>query len=215
MFQSVYRNHLWGDDGASAFFSGVGSRGDHAQSYLTAITPLLAQHAREAADELVIVDLGCGDFVIGGALLESLPNARYIGCEIVPELVTHNTVKFGTDRIQFQQIDIVRDELPTGNVCLLRQVLQHLSNSEITAILTKLVNYEHVYVSEGQPLVREGNPNPDKTAGAEVRFDWRAGRGRGVELDLPPWNLKLSEITRSTSTGFANESVVTYKVIKP
>ena len=213
IFQSIYRDHLWGTDGASAFFSGVGSRGQHAKAYVETMAPVIERRASASADALVIVDLGCGDFTVGSALLQSLGNVRYIGCDIVPELVDHNQYKFGTERVEFRRVDITRDSLPDGDVCLVRQVLQHLSNAEITAILPSLAKYEHVYVSEGQPLTLEGPPNPDKPTGANVRFDWRSGRGRGVELHLPPWNLPLEEIMRTASVGHVNEIIVTHRVL--
>jgi hypothetical protein len=212
-FQSVYRDHSWGTDGASPFFSGIGSRGEHARSYIKAIVPLLEQHAGESMEEIVVVDLGCGDFAIGSALLESPGRIRYIGCDIVPEIIAYNQSRFGRDSVEFQRIDIVRDLLPDGQVCLMRQVLQHLSNSEIAAILPKLAKYKYVYVSEHQPLSPEGMPNPDKPVGAEIRFDWRTGRGRGVELDLPPWNLGLQEVIRTESTGFVKGVIVTHRVM--
>jgi hypothetical protein len=70
-------------------------------------------------------------------------------------------------------------------------------------------------VTEGQPLILEGIPNPDKSAGAEVRYDWRTGKGRGVELDLPPWNLTLQEIIRTTGTSPRDikESIVTHRIL--
>jgi hypothetical protein len=140
----------------------------------------LRAHAAEIAQELVIADLSCGDFTIGSSLMEALDGARYIGCDIVPELVLHNQLKFGHERIKFQTLDIVRDELPDGHVCLIRQVFQHLSNAKIAVILPKLSKYKYIYVSEGQPLNCDGAPNPDKEIGAGVRFDWRTGRGRGL-----------------------------------
>jgi Methyltransferase domain len=212
-FQSVYRDHSWGTDGASPFFSGVSSRGEHARSYIKAMVPLLEQHAGESMEELVIVDLGCGDFTIGSALLESLGRIRYIGCDIVPELIAYNQSRFGRDNLEFQILDIVRDVLPDGQVCLVREVLQHLSNSEIAAILPKLAKYKYVYVSEHQPLFIEGVPNPDKPVGAEIRFDWRTGRGRRVELDLPPWNLSLREVIRTNLSGPVKGSIVTHRII--
>lgn len=212
-FQSAYRDHQWGADSSSLFFSGFGSRGIHAERYVDAIVPLLLQHAKETTEEMILVDLGCGDFAIAAALLRSLKRGLYIGCDIVPELVSYNESRYGTRSVQFRKIDIVRDALPTGHVCLIRQVFQHLSNADISLCLPKLGNYKHVYVSEAQPLVREGTPNPDKPVGAGVRFDWRTGRGRGVELDLPPWNLNLEEILRSNSTGAVNESIITYRII--
>jgi hypothetical protein len=98
-------------------------------------------------------------------------------------------------------------------MCVCCQVLQHLSNAEIAAVLPKLGKYKYVYVSEGQPLTREGMPNPDKAVWAEVRFDWKTGIGRGVELDLPPWNLKLEEITRTNTGKDMKETVVTHRLV--
>jgi hypothetical protein len=167
----------------------------------------------EFANELIIVDLGCGDFTIGEKLLQSLNGVGYIGCDIVPELIAFNQKHFLINKIKFQTLDIVRDVLPKGHVCLIRQVFQHLSNAEISTVLSKLTRYKYVYVTEGQPITREGLPNPDKRAGADVRFDWRTGRGRGVELDQPPWNLELVEIARSQSTGFVNEALVTHRIL--
>jgi hypothetical protein len=212
-FQSVYREQLWGADNACNFFSGVGSRGEHVNKYVDIMIPLLLQHASDIPEELIVVDLGCGDFTIGSALLKSLKGIRYIGCDIVPELISHNQYQFGLKNIEFRRIDMVRDPLPGGHVCLLRQVLQHLSNAEIAAILPKLAKYNYVYVSEHQPLIREGMPNPDKPVGADIRFDWRTGHGRGVELDLPPWNLMLEEVIRSNSTGLIKGSIITYRVM--
>ena len=147
-FQSVYRHRLWGADGASDFFSGLGSRDEPARSYVEAMAPLLARHANQSATELVIVDLGCGDFAIGSALLEHLrgTGVRYIGCDLVPELIAYNQHKFGLDGVEFRKLDIVRETLPDGDVCLLRQVLQHLSNAEIAAVLPKLGKYKRVRV---------------------------------------------------------------------
>jgi SAM-dependent methyltransferase len=215
IFQSIYRERAWGTDGSAIFFSGVGSRGEHARRYVEAMAPLLARHADENSTGIFLVDLGCGDFTIGSGLLALLAKVRYIGCDIVPELIAYNQAQFGRDGIEFRILDIVNSDLPDGDVCLVRQVLQHLSNSEIFAVLPKLAKYRHVYITEAHPLVREGIPNPDKPLGAEVRFDWRTGRGRGVELDLPPWNLTLQEVARTDATGQVKESVVTYRVIWP
>ena len=107
----------------------------------------------------------------------------------------------------------MRETLPYDDVRLLRQVLQHLSNAEIAAVLAKRAKYSYVYVSEGQPLTRVGMPNPNKAVGAEVRFDWKKGIGRGVELDLPPCNLTLEEITRSESSNELRETIVTHRLL--
>jgi SAM-dependent methyltransferase len=208
-FQDVYSRKLWGSDGASEFFSGVGSNGPAAEIYVNQMSLLLAEHANELGRPLRVVDIGCGDFRIGRALVERLPWLTYVGCDIVPELIAHNTAQYANDRISFQRLDAVCEPLPDGDVCLVRQVLQHLSNADILAVLERL-KYPVVYVSEGQPAEQFGAVNPDKSVGADVRFDWRTGRGRGVELNQPPYDLNTQEVFRVHVT--ANEVVVTERV---
>jgi hypothetical protein len=208
-FQDIYQRKLWGSDGESKFFSGVGSGGPAAESYVSYMAELLEGHARELGRPLRLVDIGCGDFRVGGALLDRVPDLTYIGCDIVPELVAYNAANYGRERVGFQQLDAVCDPLPEGDVCLIRQVFQHLSNADIQAILQRLP-YPVVYVSEGQPMERIGPFNPDKIAGATVRFDWHLGRGRGVELNQPPYSLSTQEVFRCAVPP--NEVIVTERV---
>jgi SAM-dependent methyltransferase len=208
-FQDVYSRNLWGRDGVSKFFSGVGSNGPAAQIYVERMSELLEQHANELRRPLRVVDIGCGDFRIGRALVERLPGLTYIGCDIVPELVAHNIATYANGRVSFQHFDVVCDPLPEGDVCLVRQVFQHLSNADILTALGRM-QYPIVYVSEGHPSERIGPVNPDKAVGANVRFNWHTGRGRGVELDQPPYALYTQEVFRCAVPP--NEVIITERV---
>lgn len=210
IFQDVYRYNQWGGDGRSKYFSGVGSRGAAVEIYVEKMVALIQQHAAELGRPPVVVDLGCGDFQVGSALLSRLPDITYIGCDIVPELVAHNSQAHGTERVNFQHVDIVVDPLPEGDICLVRQVLQHLSNKEISGILKRMGGYKLIYVTEGHPAARSGPVNPDKTAGFEVRFDWRTGRGRGVELDQPPFGVAVEEVFRTSAPP--HEVIITQRL---
>ena len=209
IFQEIYRKQLWGWDNRTAFYSGVGSRGEAARVYVDRMVPLLERLGEELGRPLKIVDLGCGDFEIGRALLARLPGFDYAGCDIVPELVAFNNERFGTDRISFRELDIVSGELPEADVCLVRQVLQHLSNADIARCLARL-RYEYIYVTESHPVDRTGAVNPDMASGSDVRFDWRTGRGRGVELGQPPFNLNATELFRIGNTP--HEELVTEQI---
>ena len=209
VFRDIYARKSWGSDDSAPFFSGVGSRGEAAAVYVEAMSALLAEQRVTTGRPITIIDLGCGDFQIGKALVSRMPDMIYIGCDIVPELVVHNQATYGDDRVSFRRIDIVADPLPKGDVCLVRQVLQHLSNADIARFLTSL-DYPCVYVTEGQPETQSGPVNPDKTAGADVRFDWHRGIGRGLELDRPPFNLNVKEVFRAAIPG--HEIIVTQRV---
>lgn len=209
IFQQTYAHQRWGHDNQSRFFSGVGSRGAPADIYVTSLLHELAVLRAHKEQPLAIVDLGCGDYAIGQKIMHESPD-RYLGCDIVPELIDYNKIKFGSDRISFLVLDAVADDLPQGDVYLVRQVLQHLSNKEIQTLINKLPRHAAIYITEGYPREAVGPINPDQPASHEVRFDWRTGRGRGVELDQPPYNLLLKQICQAE---MQTEIIRTYRVL--
>ena len=208
-FQSVYTQGVWGKEGNAPFFSGAGSQGPAAEFYVEQMAGVLEQHSQELGRPLNAVDLGCGDFGIGRALVERLQDLHYLGCDIVPELVAHNAAKYGSERVRFKTLDAVCDPLPEGDVCLVRQVFQHLSNADIWEVLAGM-RFPVVYVTEAQPIRKRGAVNPDKVVGASVRFDRRTGQGRGVELSQAPYHLPSREMFRFAVSP--NEVLVTERL---
>ncbi len=90
--------------------------------------------------------------------------------------------------LEFQCLDISKDELPKGDCVILRQVLHHLSNTEIQNILTKLKNYKYVILTEHIPL---GTfiPNKDIISGQGIRIKKQSG----ISILEPPFNFKIKE----------------------
>ena len=79
------------------------------------------------------MSLGCGDFNVG-AQLRDLCGA-YIACDIVELLIAYNRERFAELGVDFRRLDIIDKPIPEGDVIILRQVLQHLSNSQIATAL--------------------------------------------------------------------------------
>jgi hypothetical protein len=130
---------------------------------------------------------------------------------VVPDLVARNQRLFGGPRVSFRCLDATRDELPVGDLVLVREVLQHLSNAEIAVILGKLRNYRYALISEYQPaaehLVR---PNIDKAHGMDTRI-WD---GSAVFPERPPFALKGLEVVLAVPASVPlvapGECVVSY-----
>ena len=109
----------------------------------------------------------------------------------MPALVDHNNRVHGNQTTRFLAADVTRDAPPEGDVCFVRQILQHLSNDEIAAILSKLQGFRWVFITEHQPSPHAAvAPNIDKVHGEDVRVAY----GSGVYLDLPPFDLPVDSL---------------------
>jgi SAM-dependent methyltransferase len=135
------------------------------------------------------VDLGCGDFTVGKKI--AALGIDYTGADVVPALIRHHSALHGSDRVRFLQLDIVNDTLPEGDLCLIRQVLQHLSNAQIATILPKLARYRHVLITEHYPAPGPHVvPNRDKTHGHDTRIE----DDSAVFLEHTPFEARIGPV---------------------
>ncbi|MEE9408694.1 MAG: methyltransferase domain-containing protein [Polaribacter sp.] len=183
--EQVYELKLWGDN-ATNFYSGAGS---HQQEiivpYINAVTTFLTSFK----NPLVVCDLGCGDFNIGKQLVEH--SKKYIAVDIVTNLIDYNKKNFQEENLEFHCLDIAKDQLPSADCVLLRQVLQHLSNAEVQSIVGKLKDFKYVILTEHLPA---GNfiPNKDIISGQGIRIKKKSG----INLLVAPFNFKVIEETQ-------------------
>jgi len=196
-FSAVYREKLWWSTGNTEYYSGSGSHEDAiVRPYLESVRAFVSEFPELAA----AVDLGCGDFHVGSQLVASF--RRFIAADVVPELIERNARDFCHLRAAFRCVDIVNDELPGADVAFLRQVLQHLSNVQVAAVMPKLYQYRWLVVTEHLPSSLGFKPNRDKPMGPGIRQRF----GSGLVLTAPPFNLRTVEqrelcaVVRGTGT---------------
>lgn len=180
IFSEIYAKHLWGG-GEADFYSGLGGEPVTAAPYAELVRSFIVENGIRS-----VVDLGCGDFRVGSLL--KVGGVRYTGIDVVPSLISRNKAKWATDEITFDCRDIVADDLPAADLCLIRQVLQHLSNRQIQSVLSKLHQYPAVLVTEHYPPPNAENivANKDMPAGSDTRIPDNSA----VFLDQPPYNLE-------------------------
>ena len=188
--EQVYENNLWGG-GKVNFYSGDGSH-DAAiiEPYINEVVLFL----KSFKIPLHIVDLGCGDFNVGMQLLEYCKT--YNAVDIVETLIQRNKSIFKEDKLHFSCLDIVKDSLPKGDCAIVRQVLQHLSNKEVKAILSKLSMYKYIILTEHIP---EGSfiPNCDIISGQGIRLK----NNSGIDLFDNPFNLSVQNTSELLSVN--------------
>jgi len=178
----IYDMKLWGGKDFE-FYSGTGS---HDPIIINPYLNTLIAFLKSFTIPLEVCDLGCGDFNIGKHLTPF--TKKYIAIDIVENLINRNKNLYKKDNLEFHCLDITKDELPSGNCIILRQVLQHLSNTEIQKVIKKIEAYKYVILTEHIPL---GNftPNKDIISGQGIRLKLNSG----VNLLETPFNFKFKE----------------------
>ena len=175
IFSDIYKNNRWGGEPGS-YDSGSGSRPDVAGPYISALRALIRNEGLK-----YIVDLGCGDFEVARRILS--PELRYVGCDIVPDLVARNVARFATEHIEFRNLDVVTDALPEGDLCIIRQVFQHLSNGDIATVLRKARQYPLLVVTDEQVV----GDNMDSNIDINPFHGTRRLFGQGLKLEAEPF----------------------------
>ena len=196
--EQVYEMNLWGSNN-SEFYSGDGShQPEIIQPYIEIVNTFL----NSFENPISVCDLGCGDFNVGKEFVKNAKN--YVAVDIVSNLIEHNKETFKADNLKFKCLDIATADLPSADCVLLRQVLQHLSNSEVKNIVEKLTSFKYIILTEHLPV---GNftPNKDIISGQGIRLKKQSG----IHLLAAPFNLKvITEKQLLTYTLHENKGVI-------
>ena len=178
IFATIYQKKLWGGRLSFGAHSGHGSRNKVVVApYISAVRKFLMNLDRPS-----VVDLGCGDFHIGSQLVDCASD--FIGCDVVDFIIEQNRRRFPS--VEFRIVNAIDNNLPEGEVVLVRQVLQHLSNAQVAKILPKLSRYKYAVITEHVPGFAGFVPNLDMETGADDRPCF----GSGLVLTEPPFCLK-------------------------
>jgi SAM-dependent methyltransferase len=195
IFSDIYENNRWGGK-PGTYTSGSGSRPDVIGAYISVLRALIRNEGVK-----YIVDLGCGDFEVARRILSS--ELRYVGCDIVPDLVARNAARFGSKHIEFRNLDVVTDPLPKGDLCIIRQVFQHLSNEDIAKTLRKTRQYQLLVVTDEQLTGDNAPTNID----INPYHGTRRLFGRGLKLELGPFFERVEILLEhSSGSGYAATS---------
>jgi SAM-dependent methyltransferase len=176
-FERVYADAAW--TGTDSFKSGAGSVEGFAAPYSSRVLAFIRSFRIRG-----VVDLGCGNYRVGSLLSPHVQS--YTGVDIVRSLIEHNRKRHGSANVRFECLDVTSTELPSGDLCLVRQVLQHLTNEEIAKALTKCARYPHTLVTEHVYIGPSRRANVDIPHGPGTRVSRRSG----VFIDEPPFSVR-------------------------
>lgn len=189
IFSIIYEVNAWGGK-KGEFYSGSGSHNDQITEYAKTVYEFISSNKIHE-----IVEVGCGDFNVSNKILKLMDAAShdfsYTGYDVVKPLIKRNNLNYGSPRINFVYKDSCVGKIKAGELLIIRQVLQHLSNRSIKQIIDKFKNYKYIIVSEQQIAAKHEKmiiPNIDKQTDQKTRIEINSA----VYLDKEPFNCKIN-----------------------
>lgn len=166
VFNDIYYRNRWGGQES---ISGRGSTLQQTSVIIKKLPVLL-----EKLNVKTMLDAPCGDFYWLKEAQLSLE--KYIGCDIVADLITENKHRYGNEIREFLNLDLATDALPQVDLIFSRDCLVHLSFKDAFAVIKNFKKSNSTYLlTTTYPEIPE---NKDIVTG-----DWRA-----IDLRLPPYN---------------------------
>ena len=140
-FTEVYEKSCWGNNN-NAEYSGSSGGGSDVEFNIDGYVPFLKKFITDNNIKTV-VDLGCGDFRCGKLIYDDL-DVVYTGYDAYKKVVEYNSKQHSALKYTFTHLDFCskKECISNGELCILKDVIQHWSLENINTFLDYLVAHK-------------------------------------------------------------------------
>jgi hypothetical protein len=149
IFTNIYENKIWGGNYISEYngTSGCGSEISYNKdTYVPFLKKFIISNNIKN-----IVDLGCGDFKCGKLIYDDL-DIKYTGYDTYKKIIDYNLKQYSLPKYFFEHLDFFnnKENIINGDLCILKDVIQHWKIDEIYIFLDYLVEnkiFKYILIS--------------------------------------------------------------------
>ena len=126
-----------------------------------------------------VVDVGCGDWQLGS--LVDWNGVHYTGLDVVKSVIDTNFRRWGGPRTDFDVADARDTYLPSGDLLLVKDVLQHWPHADVAAFLAReLPRFPYALLTNDLASVHWTGP---------INEDIALGQWRTLDLEAAPFEV--------------------------
>ena len=185
IFTNIYTKNIWGCN-ISTHFNGNSGDGSNVNYNKDSYIPFLKKFITNNNIK-TIVDLGCGDFRCGKLLYDDL-NILYTGYDTYKKVIDYHLTQYGLStteldpKFSFIHLDFCnnKENIINGDLCILKDVIQHWSLDNIYNFLDYLVE------SKKFKYILICNCSTNKTIRIGNNTDIKNGEFRPLSCDYFP-----------------------------
>lgn len=175
LFTKYYKENSWN---GKESVSGPGSDYEQTKYLIPELQAML-----ELFNIKSMLDVPCGDF--NWMKRVDLTGIKYIGGDIVNEIINKNISNYRKKNINFDVINIVTDELPKSDLVMVRDCFVHLPTKDIFSALDNIKSSGSKYLLTTHFTWRSVRNNTDIPVGS-----WRR-----LNFQQDPFNFGMPEYT--------------------
>ncbi|MFC3868125.1 methyltransferase [Helicobacter equorum] len=165
LFDIVYETNYWGNG------SGSGSSETLCQDYVAFLQNFFTTYNITS-----IVDAGCGDWQFSKNI--NFNGIKYQGFDVASFVINANTRAYAKENISFELYDGDFNKLPSADLLLCKDVLQHLPIAKIKEFIGILSKFKYALITND--------------IGKNNNTEILPTQGRTLDLRQEPFNLECS-----------------------
>lgn len=169
-FEEIYANNSWGHG------SGEGSLPIHTKGYVKFLERFILNNKIQS-----IADIGCGDWQFSKSV--DWHGAKYDGYDVVRPVVEENSRAYAGGNVRFHHYFGDFNEIPSADLLIAKDVLQHLPDETIIDFLGHLSRFKFALLT-----------NCINPRGPTINKNIPLAGFRYLDLRLPPFNLQAVEV---------------------
>jgi hypothetical protein len=195
IFEEIFEKRIWH---SSTSVSGSGSEWKQTAEIRKHLPILLEKYKIKT-----LLDLPCGDFSWMQTL--NLPVGKYIGADIVEQIILQNQLKYQSDQRSFLVLDFINDKLPDADLILVRDAWVHLSDELVKASIQNLKKSQITYLLTTHFPFEKRN------------IDIQTGSWRPINLMKKPFNFPqpieiIAENSTESGGQYTDKSLALWKI---
>jgi len=168
-FNTIYKYNLW------LFGSGSGSLRINNEKYITFLTKFLKDN-----NITNVCDIGCGDWQLSKNI--DWTGIHYLGIDVVKDVIKKNLI-YTKPNIKFICKNILDYTIPNCELYILKDIFQHLSNTNIEIIINKLLKNKYRYIL----IIND-------VSYLNLNYNIENGLYRPIDLNKKPFNYNFKTI---------------------
>jgi hypothetical protein len=171
-FTNVYEKKVWGDNRNNEYngSSGGGSKLEiNKDTYIPFLKKFIIDNNIKT-----VVDLGCGDFICGKLIYDEL-DVKYTGYDTYKKIVDYNLKQHQLPKYFFNNLDFYnnKEDIISGDLCILKDVIQHWKMDEIYNFLDYLVEskkFKYILICNCCNQIIDNPENEGRSTPLSVNF---------------------------------------------